>query len=187
MNYGNYSDEVINKAVERMNEGGNPKDVADEIRLKLGYDEGRPHWKTVKGWKVKYPMGKQPKSLPSTVIDEVRKLVQEYTGEKEGEILSEFDELRNEVQTAAAGQADRQPSTYLHEELRARCQTRSDEFPSGDHLWMADDDNRGHGFRVETTKDEYTIAPATLKTIVTKRCRFCPYETRLRTTFVQVN
>ena len=114
-------------------------------------------------------MGKPPKSLPSKVKDEVQKLVQD------------------EVQNAAAGHADRQPSTYLHEELRARCQTRSDEFPSGDHLWMVDDDNRGHGFRVETTKDEYSTAPASLKTIVTKRCRFCPYGTRLDIRFVQVN
>ena len=74
MNEGNYPDEVINKAIKLMNEGGNPKDVADELRHEYGY-EGL-HAKTVARWHRKYPLGKSPKTLPPKVVDEIREVVQ---------------------------------------------------------------------------------------------------------------
>ena len=74
MNNGNYPDEVINKAIKRINEGNNPKDVADELREEYGY-EGL-HEKTVKRWHRRWPTGKSPESLPPRVVEEIREVVQ---------------------------------------------------------------------------------------------------------------
>ena len=48
MNEGNYPDDVIDKAIELMDEGANPRDVADELREEYGYE--RLHAKTVARW-----------------------------------------------------------------------------------------------------------------------------------------
>ena len=74
MNNGNYPDEVINKAIKRINKGNNPKDVADELREEYGY-EGL-HEKTVKRWHRRWPTGKSPESLPPRVVEEIREVVQ---------------------------------------------------------------------------------------------------------------
>ena len=71
MNEGRYPDHVVNEAVKRIREGGEPKDVADELREKYGYEKLVA--KTVKRWYERYPWGKQPKSLPP----ELEELVQE--------------------------------------------------------------------------------------------------------------
>ena len=60
MNGGRYPDNVVNEAVERINEGADSKDVADELREKYGYE--RLHSKTLKRWHKKFPMGKPPES-----------------------------------------------------------------------------------------------------------------------------
>lgn len=75
MNSGRYPDIVVNEAVKRIREGAHPKDVADELREKYGFE--KLHWKTVKRWCEKYPMGKQPKSWPPKFKDGVRELVKE--------------------------------------------------------------------------------------------------------------
>ena len=74
MNEGNYPDEVIDKAIELMDEGANPRDVADVLRSDNGYE--RLHPKTVVSWHRKYPLGKSPKTLPPRVVDEIRQVVQ---------------------------------------------------------------------------------------------------------------
>lgn len=81
MNEGRYPDEVINFAVARMNDGSDPKDVADEINETYRYDPGRPSPKSLVRWHEKYPMGKQPKSLPPGFKDEVRELVRQATSQ----------------------------------------------------------------------------------------------------------
>ena len=74
MNGGSYPDDVVDEAVELVNEGENPKDVADVLRLKYGY--AGLHAKTVANWHRKYPLGKSPKTLPPRVVDEIRQVVQ---------------------------------------------------------------------------------------------------------------
>ena len=74
MNNGNYPDEVINKAIDLINEDTDPKDVVDELRGEYGYE--RLHAKTVARWHRKYPLGKSPKTLPPRVVDEIRQVVQ---------------------------------------------------------------------------------------------------------------
>jgi len=74
MNEGNYPDEVINKAIDRINEGNHPKDVTDELRQEYGYE--RLHPKTVVSWHRKYPVGKSPKTLPTGFVDKMREVVQ---------------------------------------------------------------------------------------------------------------
>ena len=74
MNGGRYPDDVVDEAVELVNEGENPKDVADVLRLKYGY--AGLHAKTVANWHRKYPLGKSPKTLPPRVVDEIRQVVQ---------------------------------------------------------------------------------------------------------------
>ena len=74
MNGGRYPDDVVDEAVELVNEGENPKDVADVLRLKYGYAGW--HAKTVANWHRKYPLGKSPKTLPPRVVDEIRQVVQ---------------------------------------------------------------------------------------------------------------
>ena len=74
MNEGTYPEEVINKAIDRINEGNHPKDVADELREEYGYE--RLHEKTVARWHRKYPVGKSPKSLPPGFVDKMREVVQ---------------------------------------------------------------------------------------------------------------
>ena len=74
MNEGRYPDEVIDKAINQINEGKHPKDVADELREDYGY-EGL-HEKTVARWHRKYPVGKSPKSLPPGFVDKMREVVQ---------------------------------------------------------------------------------------------------------------
>ena len=96
MNLGSYPDRVVDEAIRAMEKGRNPKDVADELRLKYGYDG--LHWKTVKRWHVKYPAGKQPQSLPFQFKDEVLELVRAVTSQ------------------------ERQPTTPLQEEARKMCQ-----------------------------------------------------------------
>ena len=73
MNGGRYPDDVVDEAVELVNEGENPKDVADVLRLKYGY--AGLHAKTVANWHRKYPLGKSPKTLPPRVVDEIRQVV----------------------------------------------------------------------------------------------------------------
>ena len=79
MNDGRYPNDVVNEGIRLVGEGGHPRDVADELRGKYGYDKGRPHWKTVQRWCLQYPMGKQPKSLPPRFKEELKELVQEST------------------------------------------------------------------------------------------------------------
>lgn len=79
MNSGTYPNPVINEAVKRMNQGANPKDVADELREKYQYD--KLHWKTVGRWYRKYPLGKEPKSLPPQIKEEIRRLVRGHGSE----------------------------------------------------------------------------------------------------------
>ena len=74
MNEGNYPDKVINKAIDRINEGNHPKDVTDELRQEYGYE--RLHPKTVVSWHRKYPVGKSPKTLPPGFVDKMREVVQ---------------------------------------------------------------------------------------------------------------
>ncbi len=74
MNGGRYPDDVVDEAVEQVNEGENPKDVADVLRLKYGY--AGLHAKMVANWHRKYPLGKSPKTLPPRVVDEIRQVVQ---------------------------------------------------------------------------------------------------------------
>ena len=62
MHEGRYPDEVVNEAINRLNEGKHPKDVTDELREEYGYE--RLHPKTVASWGRKYPLGKSPKTLP---------------------------------------------------------------------------------------------------------------------------
>ncbi len=69
MNQGRYSDKVINEAitlVKRMD----PKDAADALREKYGYETLHP--KTVARWARKYPLGKNNPLLPSKVAEEIR-------------------------------------------------------------------------------------------------------------------
>ncbi len=80
MNGGRYPDSCVNEAVERINQGADPRDVADELREEYGYET--LHWKTLKRWQKKYPMGKQPKSLPPGLKEEVQELVREYTSQE---------------------------------------------------------------------------------------------------------
>ena len=75
MNGGRYPDDVVDEAVEQVNEGENPKDVADVLRLKYGY--AGLHAKTVANWHRKYPLGKSPKTLPPRVVDEIREVVRD--------------------------------------------------------------------------------------------------------------
>ena len=74
MNEGRYPDEVVNEAINRLNEGKHPKDVTDELREEYGY--AGPHEKTVKRWHIRYPVGKSPKSLPPGFVDKMREVVQ---------------------------------------------------------------------------------------------------------------
>jgi len=80
MNEGRYPDEVINKAIDRINEGNHPKDVAYDLREGYGY--ARLHEKTVARWHRKYPLGKSPKTLPPRVVDEIRQVVRDL-GQRE--------------------------------------------------------------------------------------------------------
>ena len=69
MNQGRYPDKVINEAVtlvKRMD----PKDAADTLREKYGYETLHP--KTVARWARKYPLGKNNPLLPSKVAEEIR-------------------------------------------------------------------------------------------------------------------
>ena len=75
MNEGRYPDEVVNEAINRLNEGKHPKDVTDELREEYGYE--RLHAKTVARWHRKYPLGKSPKSLPPRFVDEIREVVRD--------------------------------------------------------------------------------------------------------------
>ena len=83
MNEGRYPEEVINKAIDWINEGNHPKDVAYELREEYGY--AGPHEKTVKRWHRKYPVGKLPKSLPPGGVAEIREVVRDLG---QGEFLS---------------------------------------------------------------------------------------------------
>ena len=80
MNEGRYPDKVVNEAVELVNEGETPKDVADVLHLKYGY--AGLHAKTVANWHRKYPLGKSPKTLPPRVVDEIRQVVRDL-GQRE--------------------------------------------------------------------------------------------------------
>ena len=77
MNEGRYPLDVVNEAIDRVREGVDPKDVADEIRLKYGYE--KLHAKSVARWHRKWPMGKLPKSLPAAFREDVRQLIREET------------------------------------------------------------------------------------------------------------
>ena len=75
MNEGSYPDIVVDEAIELMQGGANPRDVADWLRLDKGYT--RLHWKTVARWYKKYPLGKSPKTLPTRVVDGIREVVRD--------------------------------------------------------------------------------------------------------------
>ena len=76
MNEGRYPDEVVEEAIKLMNEGANPRDVADWLREEYGYE--RLHPKTVASWHRKYPLGKSPTTLPPKVVDEIREVVRDF-------------------------------------------------------------------------------------------------------------
>ena len=80
MNEGRYPDEVVNEAINRLNEGKHPKDVTDELREEYGYE--RLHPKTVASWHRKYPLGKSPKTLPPKVVCEIRDVVRDLDQEE---------------------------------------------------------------------------------------------------------
>lgn len=75
MNEGRYPDKVINEAIKLLNKGMDPKDVADELREKCGYEKLHP--KTLVRWRKKYPMGKASPVLPPQVTKEIREIAAE--------------------------------------------------------------------------------------------------------------
>ena len=84
MNEGRYPDEVVNEAINRLNEGKHPKDVTDELREEYGYEKLHP--KTLASWHRKYPLGKSPKSLPPRLVEEIHEAVQDL-GQEDKERL----------------------------------------------------------------------------------------------------
>ena len=111
MNEGNYPDKVINKAIDRINEGNHPKDVADELREEYGYE--RLHEKTVARWHRKYPVGKSPKSLPPGFVDKMREVVQDLGQEERKKPCAEHvffkDSVKEvfSVKTVASSRTDK--------------------------------------------------------------------------------
>ena len=103
MNNGNYPDEVINKAIKRINEGNNPKDVADELREEYGYE--RLHPKTVASWGRKYPLGKSPKTLPPRVVDEIREVVRDLDQKESKRPCAEHVFFKDSVKEVFSGKA----------------------------------------------------------------------------------
>ena len=95
MNEGNYPDKVVNEAVELLNKGENPKDVADVLRLKYHY-EGL-HAKTVARWHRQYPLGKSPKILPPRVVDEIRDVVRDLDQEERKKSCAEHVFFKDSV------------------------------------------------------------------------------------------
>ena len=79
MNEGTYPLPVVNEAIDRVRNRVDPKDVADELRLKYGYEN--LHAKTVARWYRQWPMGKLSKSLPAAFREDVRELVREETSQ----------------------------------------------------------------------------------------------------------
>ena len=71
MNEGRYPDHVVNDAIQKLNQGINSRDVADELREKFGYE--RLHWKTLKRWHEKYPMGKVTDSGLKEVLTRIQR------------------------------------------------------------------------------------------------------------------
>ena len=93
MNLGRYPDKVINEAVGRLGKGANPRDVADQLREKYGYE--KLHWKTVGRWYEKYPMGKDAKSLPRKFKEEVYELGKEAASKQWSTRLRDMCEQGN--------------------------------------------------------------------------------------------
>ena len=103
MNEGNYPDKVINKAIDRINEGNHPKDVAYELREEYGY--ARLHEKTVARWHRKYPLGKSPKTLPPRVVDEIREVVRDLGQEERKKPCAEHVFFKDSVKEVFSGKA----------------------------------------------------------------------------------
>ena len=111
MNEGTYPEEVINKAIDRINEGNHPKDVADELREEYGYE--RLHEKTVARWHRKYPLGKSPKTLPPRVVREIHDVVRDLDQEERKKSCAEHVFFKDSVKevfsvtTAAPSRTDK--------------------------------------------------------------------------------
>ena len=169
MNEGRYPDEVINYGVARLNKGGDPKDVADEINEKYRYSTGRPSPESLRRWHKAFPMGKEPKSLPPGFMGEVAGLVEQQFARRQ-----DTDERR--------------PATPLQQKLYARCQTRSNGFPDGDHAWI-EDVRFAEGYTLNRLPtEEMPASPDDAKKLgyvpdgwrkctTTRTCWFCPYTT----------
>ena len=95
MNEGRYPDEVVNEAINRLNEGKHPKDVTDELREEYGYE--RLHPKTVASWGRKYPLGKSPKTLPPKVVREIRDGVRDLDQEERKKSCAEHVFFKDSV------------------------------------------------------------------------------------------
>ena len=111
MNGGRYPDDVVDEAVELVNEGENPKDVADVLRLKYGY-EGL-HAKTVARWHRKYPLGKSRELIPPVFVDKIRDVVQDLGQEERKKPCAEHvffkDSVKEvfSVKTVASSRTDK--------------------------------------------------------------------------------
>ena len=111
MNEGRYPDEVVNEAINRLNEGKHPKDVTDELREEYGY-EGL-HAKTVARWHRKYPLGKSRELIPPVFVDKIRDVVQDFGQEERKKPCAEHvffkDSVKEvfSVKTVASSRTDK--------------------------------------------------------------------------------
>ena len=103
MNEGSYPDIVVDEAIELMQGGANPRDVADGLRLDKGYT--RLHWKTVARWYKKYPLGKSPKTLPPRVVDEIREVVRDLDQAESKRPCAEHVFFKDSVKEVFSGKA----------------------------------------------------------------------------------